>query len=87
MDTEFDAESLMTDLSLAEMTDIETVAEYGIFGKSRSFVLRETKTKDAIYEVIKRKVNQIFSTYSKENPRFLNRIELIRFLTVFLRSH
>ena len=52
-----DAESLMTDLSLAEMTDIETVAEYGIFGKSRSFVLRETKTKDAIYEVIKRKVN------------------------------
>ena len=52
-----DAESLMTDLSIAEMTDIETVAEYGIFGKTKSFVFRETKTKDAIYEVLKNKVN------------------------------
>ena len=52
-----DAESLITDLSMAEMTDIETVAEYGVFGKSKSFVLRESKNREAIYEVLKRKVN------------------------------
>ena len=80
-----DADSLISDLKEVEMISME-VGGAGI-KKQKTWVTKETATRYGIYDVIKNKVNVIFETYSKENPAFLSRAELVGFLQDFLLSY
>ena len=77
----------MSEIESADMTEIETVIEVGASSKQRSFILRETKSRANIFDVISRIVNLIFEHYLKIDTELLSNSEVRGFLKEFLRSN
>ena len=87
-----DAQSLMTDLNLAEMEEDEEYSDVvnGMSNRTESFNLKvhDLKSGQPIYNVIRRSVDEIWASYARNKDLgYLTENEIKSFLTDFLKVH